>query len=132
MWPHRQRLDPLDGVDRVRQLQWPVLRVWCLAVLLCLSLCGAASGTTHDPVAAPHDVTVLDDASPRDDSSNRSWEAVRPAACPTGSSWTSQMHHAVLARTLCYPMVRATLADDVRRTDEPRALRAQFQTPLLI
>lgn len=112
-----------------------MLRVWCLAVLVCLSLWGTVSGTPQDASAVLQatlpDVSVLDDASSRDDSSNRSWEAVRPAACPTGSSWTSQTHHAALARTLCHSLPRAA-QPDVLIIPAPRALRAQFDTPLLI
>jgi hypothetical protein len=109
---------------------------WCLAALICLSIWGTASRTIQDASNATQGssdgIIVLADAPSTDGTSDRHWEAVRPAACLAGSSWTSQTHHAVLARTLCHSMAGAPRADDVAATPTPRTLYPQFQTPLLI
>jgi hypothetical protein len=113
-----------------------VVRVWCLAAFLCLSLFGAANRTILDVSNAmpgsPDGGSVLADAPSTDGPVDRRWEAVRPAACPSGSSWTAQTHHAVLARTPCQSVAGALRSDDVAAITTPRALRLQFRTPLLI
>ena len=113
-----------------------VLRVWCLAALICLSLLGAGSRTTHEVSKAtsgsPDGVSVLADTPSTDDPAHRHWTAVRPVTCPAGSSWTSQTHHAVLAHTLSHSIAGAPRSDDVVATTTPRTLRPQFLTPLLI
>ena len=112
-----------------------VLRVWCLAALTCLTLVGVL-GTSGDSVNAtpgsPDGVSVLADAPSTDGPGHRRWAVVRPAACPAGSSWTSQTHHAVLAHTLCHSMAGAPRSNDAAAATPPRALRLQFRTPLLI
>ena len=110
-----------------------VVRVWCLAAFVCLSLLGAANRTTHDVLNGqpPDGGSVLTEAPP-DGPVDRHWEAVRPAACPSGSSWTSPTHHAVLAHTLCHRVAGVLRSDDVAVIPTPRALRLQFRTPLLI
>ena len=113
-----------------------VLRVWCLAVLVCVSLWGAASGVPQHASDSPHgatlDVTVLADTPSSDDTSDRHWHAARSAACPTGSTWASQVHHAVLARAACHSIAALSRAGDVSAAYAPRTLRPQFNTPLLI
>jgi len=112
------------------------MKNWCLAALICLSIWGTASRTIHDASnvspGSSAGISMLADAPSSDDSSDRHWEAVRPAAFPAGSSWTSQAHHAVLARALCHSMAGAPRTDDVAATPTPRTLYPQFQTPLLI
>jgi hypothetical protein len=109
---------------------------WCLAALISLSIWGTASRTIQDASNATpgssDGISVLADAPSSDGTSDRHWEAVRPAAFPAGSSWTSQAHHAVLAGALCYSMAGARRTDDVAATPTPRARSPQFRTPLLI
>jgi hypothetical protein len=113
-----------------------VLRLWCLAVLVCLSLWGAASGAPQHASDSPHgatlNVSVLADTPSSDDTSDRHWHAARSAACPTGSTWASQGHHAVLARAACHSIARVSRPGDASAAPAPRTLRPQFNTPLLI
>ena len=142
-----QIVAPWPGYPREEPGSWPVggilhynaavVRAWCLAAFLCLSLFGAAANRpTHNMSTAtpgsPDVASVLADAPSTDGPSHRHWEAVRPAAFPAGSSWTSQAHHAVLAHTLHHSLAGAPRSDDVAATPAPPTLRLQFLTPQLI
>jgi hypothetical protein len=114
-----------------------VRRICCLAAFICLSLWAAGSATLPDAPDAvisssPHTLTVLADTPSSDGTSDRRWAAVPPVACLAGSTWTSQTHHAVLARALCQSIPRAPREGRVAAASTPRPLRQPFHIPLLI
>ena len=112
-----------------------VFRRLCLMVLMCLGLLAAAHGTAQHAVDAAegssHTVSVLADRPSGDGTSERHVAATPAIACPAASVWTSQFHHAVLARALSHTMERAWRSETSARPVSP-ALRPPVQTPLLI
>jgi hypothetical protein len=107
---------------------------WCLAALLCVSLwsIGSAIVCPPDPALASQDGSSSLAVPSNDDAPERHWAAPRTAACLTGSAWTSQARHAVLAGSPSHDVLRAPRAGDESARLTPRVLRPQIQTPLLI
>jgi hypothetical protein len=127
-----------------------VLRWWCLAALLVLSVwvAGNQSGaSSSDTAVASNSVSScaldapLDDASScgdgaspsGDGASNRHWDVpARTAAYLTPSVWTSQVHHAELAASPCRETRLPLRAGQELPGSTPRAIRPPVPGPLLI
>ena len=112
-----------------------VLRVWCLGVLLCLSIWasgGRAIECRSGTALAAHDASTCVLTAPAgDDASHRHWNAAEAPAYLVGSFRVSKAFHAVFAASPKHERVNGRT--DGETTDlTPRVLRAQVQTPLLI
>lgn len=121
------------GRDSDRMIS--MLRTWCLAVLVCLSIWtigGDVAVRPDEPRPGAEAVACDLNAPFSDEGSNRQWEAQRTVACPAASVWTSQLHHAVLATSRGLQTFHASNAPDEPASEAPRAHRSQVNSPLLI